>query len=791
MAGLACLLLSGHLHGQVYQNVAVQQGLGLLFTNSITFGHGVSFFDFNDDGWDDLTFTMRADSLEVYLNVAGQLQRQTPFLPPLGDLKHALWVDYDNDGDHDLFTTTFSGRHRLWNNNGQFQFTDVSQSAGFLFANEKNFGASWGDYDRDGFLDLYVCTYESEGTEADFARLNQLYRNNGDGTFTNVTLAAGVGNGIRLSFQSVWMDHDLDGWPDLFIINDRNYANTLYRNNGDGTFSDITDMAGVGFPENDPMTITVGDMDNDGDLDIFITNSGITDDMRCKLLVNNGDGTYTDRAQEFGVDVRSWSWGAVWVDQDNDGWLDLYFTTDFPNGALDSNYFFRNEEGLGFVSGNHLFEGPHTARSYGCARGDLNNEGYADIVAHNLVPDPPFLWASTGGSAHYIKIGLRGTVSNRQAVGSWIRVYAGGQCYVHYTLCGENYIGQDSQYRIFGLGQTTVVDSVQVLYPSGHMDTYLLPAIDTLHRSTEGETYTAQVSVQGPLSVCEDEVVLLDAGEHEAYLWSDGSTQRFLATAEAGAYWFTAWNAFGVAAWSDTVVVTISPLPHVLADLTPPACHGEATGSIVLTNAAGPAIAEVTWSNGAQGAALDGLAVGEYAYLLVDEFGCTATGSLTMVGPDPLTVVVETTPADGPAGGSLLLGLFGGTPPYTVLVNGEAAPTLLEGLPAGTYGLTVTDALGCLWQGEAVIDDAPGVANAAVPQVSLFPNPVHDVLHVLGMLAPLAEMVVTDMGGRTVLRSSGPLWQQVDVRALAPAAYHLQLVLQDGHRLTHTFIKAP
>ncbi len=775
--------------GQSFTNVAAVQGVDIL-TNTTTYGCGVSFFDFNNDGWDDLSFCMRGDSARFYLNVEGTLQEQTPFLPILGDMKHVLWVDYDNDGDNDLFTTSFSGMHKLFRNDGQFNFTDVSVAAGLIQSNEKNFGASWGDYDRDGYLDLYVCTYEFEGTSSDYTRLNHLYRNNGDGTFTDVTMSAGVGNGIRLSFQSVWFDYDLDGWPDLFIINDRLYANTLYRNNGDGTFTDVTDSAGIGFPFNDPMTITLGDLDNDGDLDIFITNTGTMPDRACKLLVNNGDGTFTDMAETLGVDVLSWTWGGIWMDYDNDTFQDLYFASGVPIGPIDHNYFFRNIGGLVFADSLAIFTGDHSAHSYSCARGDLDNNGFYDIVVHNLVPYHPYLWQNSGGPNAHIKFTLQGTVSNRPAIGSWIRVFAGGQQYTQYTLCGENFVGQNSQHHIFGLGQLTQVDSVEVEYVSGHIDTYFGPTINQAHHFTEGETYQASIQALGPLAFCAGDTVILDAGDHAAWQWNTGDTSRYLAVTSGGTYWVVAQNQYGVSAQSDSVVVEVFPTPQILVDVSMPSCAGSADGTIALENLSGPAAGSVIWNNGAQGAEIGDLPAGMVSYTYVDTNGCSTTGQVVLIEPDGILVQVSIVHATSADNGALSLVINGGIPPYQVTLDGVPVADPIEGLSPGIHQLLVSDANGCIWEAEVFIDDHTDIPERNHLPLLLSPNPAQNEVF-LKVPERLEEVTVSESGGRIVRQIRSAFDGRILIGDLAPGSYNVVARTACGKKYAGTLVKQP
>ena len=358
----ASTLLVLPVNAQLFENNAPQQGIDILVQSDL-FGSGISSYDIDQDGWDDLTFCMRNDSLVFYRNIEGQFVRSPSFLYAAGETKHVLWVDYDNDGDLDLTVTTWEGTYRLYRNDGNFAFTDISVEAGLAQNIENTYGASWADYDRDGDLDMYVCLYEYEGNQTNFPRFNHLYRNNGDGTFTDVSLEAGVSDGIQMSFQAVWLDHDEDGWPDLYVINDRWFSNSLYRNNGDGTFTDITAVSGTGVVGQDPMTASVADLDNDGDLDIYMTNTGWFDKVGM-LLVNNGDGTFSELGIPYGVNIDTWSWGATWVDVDNDSWQDLYVTTSMPNGPVMDNVLYHNNEGISFSNSPWLFEGDHNARSF-------------------------------------------------------------------------------------------------------------------------------------------------------------------------------------------------------------------------------------------------------------------------------------------------------------------------------------------------------------------------------------------------------------------------------------------
>ena len=185
--------------------------------------------------------------------------------------KQILWGDYDNDGDPDLFISVYESPSVLMRNDGDLQFTDVSVDAGIpQIIGHKSFGASWGDYDQDGFIDLYITNYNV--STDDVLVENVLLHNEGDGSFTNQTSSAGVGNGLRQSFGAIWFDYDKNGSLDLYVINDKAiFCNTLYRNAGDGTFDDVSSQTNTDIAIS-AMSATAGDFDNDGWIDLYITN---------------------------------------------------------------------------------------------------------------------------------------------------------------------------------------------------------------------------------------------------------------------------------------------------------------------------------------------------------------------------------------------------------------------------------------------------------------------------------------------------------------------------------------
>jgi hypothetical protein len=301
-----------------------------------------------------------------------------------------------------------------------------------------------------------------------------LYRNNGDGTLTDVTNQAGVGNVNGATIATAWLDYNNDGWPDIYNANDRNTINRLFRNNGNGTFSNVSN-ANVNLAM-DAMSVTVADIDDNGFLDIYVTN----DASGNKLLMNNGDETFTEVAEQSGVQVNKGTWGSLFFDYDNDGDFDLFvcaMSTGSGSYGI-ANDLFENQNGT-FVNVSATATVLYQLPSMGAAMADFNQDGYYDVAVLNSGNERSSLLQNSGGSNNWIKVHLQGDVSNRDAIGSWIYVWRNGQMYKRYTQCGANFASQDAFYQIIGIGEHNIIDSVVVQFPAGTRITVENPAINT------------------------------------------------------------------------------------------------------------------------------------------------------------------------------------------------------------------------------------------------------------------------------------------------------------------------
>ena len=465
--------------------------LGITYNyNAPFFGGGISFCDFDGDGNDDLTLSSQSgEMIQIYKNQIWIFQLNTIMMNIL-DTSHSktlLWVDFDNDGDKDLFISNYNAPDRLYRNVGGGNFDDITSSSGISNESTYTTAACWADYDNDGLLDLYLGTYNQ-------LQKNYLYHNNGDGTFSDVSDIAGVTDTLgstnlyKVPLAIISFDYNNDGWLDFYIANDKMQGNNLYKNNGDGTFSDVSAESNSNLRFN-AMGITVGDYDNDGDFDIYVSNSAEGNG----LLRNNGDGTFTEIAASLGLTMNKICWGTNFIDYDNDGDLDLFVAASHGDDMGDPdnrNLLFENLGDGTFSQTSEIGMDYDFSHSTGTAIGDFNNDGYYDIAVMNSTPSLFSLWQNSGGSNNWIKIKLEGTISNRDGIGSIIEIYRGAEKFIRSTHCGLSYLSQNSTVLTIGVGDVNLVDSVIINWPSGHIDVMRNVNVNSFYVVEEGSTVT-------------------------------------------------------------------------------------------------------------------------------------------------------------------------------------------------------------------------------------------------------------------------------------------------------------
>jgi hypothetical protein len=478
-------------------------------------GCGCAFIDYDNDGWADL-FVLSGTRLggppsgttnRLYKNNRDGTFTDVTEKAGLHSVGWACGVcigDYNNDGFDDIFCSNF-GQNALYRNNGDGTFTDVTKDAG-LWNDQPRWGAgcTFVDYDRDGHLDLFVSNYvrfsfENAAVPGENANCrwkgipvecgprglstgrNSLYRNNGDGTFTDVTQRAGITHAAATyGMTVVAADFDEDGWQDIYVACDST-PSLLFMNNRDGTFREEGVLRGAALSddgmEQAGMGIGVGDYDLDGHLDLFKTH--FADDANI-LYHNDGKGNFEDAtgSSRVGVETRYVCWGAGIVDLDNDGLPDLFMVTghvypqverilsQYPNKT--PRVVFRN---LGKGVFEELIQeaGPGVAAAHcsrGCAFGDFDNDGDVDILIVNLNEPPSLLRNDLSGKANWIKVKLEGVKSNRSAIGARVLVHYGGKIQAQAVLSQSSFFSCSDSRLHFGLGSSPSVD-IDVHWPSG------------------------------------------------------------------------------------------------------------------------------------------------------------------------------------------------------------------------------------------------------------------------------------------------------------------------------------
>jgi enediyne biosynthesis protein E4 len=485
-------------------------------------GGGAAMFDYDNDGRLDL-FLVNSYSVEaalaklphppaaLYHNLGNGKFEDVAASAGVADPGWAMGVsvaDYDNDGDDDLYVTCF-GSNKLYRNNNNGTFTDVTKQTG-VGDTRFSTGSAWGDYDRDGDLDLFVANYVEfsldklpqfgKGETCRYRNIevqcgprglagagDTLYRNNGDGTFTDVSKAARVedANGYY-GLGVMWTDFDDDGWPDILVANDAtpNYA---YRNNHDGTFTEQGLLLGWAVDENGveqgSMGITIGDYDRDARLDLVVTNFA---EQYNTIYHKRADGSFNDNTRATRTAAPSLplvGWGTKLFDADNDGWLDLFVANGhvypqiegaFPGGQYrQRKLFYRNLRNGTFEEMPNVI-GEARRASRGAAFGDYDEDGDVDIIVNELDGAPSLLRNDNAAKANWVKLNLRGVKSNRNAVGARVKLTAGAPkqllTQVDEVRAGDSYLSHSDRRLHFGLGAATKITALEIRWPNGVLE---------------------------------------------------------------------------------------------------------------------------------------------------------------------------------------------------------------------------------------------------------------------------------------------------------------------------------
>ncbi len=437
--------------------------------------HGACFSDLDGDGDPDLVLVGRSDGVVGVFENDGTghfAERLNTGIPTLVKASSISAGDFDGDGDPDLFIpqivypSSLSLPHLLVRNEGNFQFVNVAAAAGIVPGGSAT-GSTWGDYDGDDLLDLYVGNYSWNGSPIN----NRLYHNLGDGTFEEVAVALGVNDPGGFAFQASFIDYDLDGDVDLYLVNDRggignppNPGNRLWRNNGDGTFEALPASAGMNV-NMFSMGIAYGDFDRNGWTDFYVSNIDPN-----KLFLNTGNHTFSEQGLTWGITMNSVSWGVLFLDVDNDGWLDVHVcnTPLGPQGSHAPGFFECDgtppcqnvTASIGLVM---------NSGSYGSAVADVDDDGDVDMIV--VAPSAPaqlyINHAEAEPSNRWLKVRLKGAGLNQHAIGATIFATDSLGEQQQAVVAGESYKSQSELVRHFGVGSTQTISEVRVLWPGG------------------------------------------------------------------------------------------------------------------------------------------------------------------------------------------------------------------------------------------------------------------------------------------------------------------------------------
>jgi hypothetical protein len=521
-----------------FRDITAQAGIHFKHNNGAfgkkwlpeTMGPGCAFIDYDNDGYPDILLVNGTDfaghqhsgatTPKLYHNNRNgtftDVTRQAGLAVPMFGLGVAVG-DYDNDGFEDLFITAL-GQSHLLHNNGNGTFTEVTKSAGMWGPNEFSTSAAWVDYDRDGKLDLVVANYVQWSDQADlYCTLDgahksyctpesykgtsvRMWHNLGGGKFEDATQKAGLGDPTSKSLGITILDYNGDGWPDILIANDTQ-PNKLYLNKKDGTFEERGVPAGIAFSEDGVaragMGVDAADYDRSGHASVIISNFA---NQMLSLYHNEGNGLFVDEAPQSEVGratLITLGFGCFFFDYDNDGWPDIFVADGHIEDQIERvqkrvsyaepAHLFHNSGGGQFrevtAQMGTAFAAPRVAR--GAAYADIDNDGFLDVLISTNA-GPAFLFRNEGGANHSLRLKLVGSKSNRDGIGTVVRVTSNNNKDTQWKMLrsGSSYLSQSELVLTFGLGARTTAEAVEIQWPSGQ--------IDRLSNVSAGQTVTVQ-----------------------------------------------------------------------------------------------------------------------------------------------------------------------------------------------------------------------------------------------------------------------------------------------------------
>lgn len=610
-------------------------------------GVAIGVTDVNGDGLDDIVRLAQGRQLNIELQSSqSSLFTNTVYGTGGGQSQWSLCVaDVDNNGHCDVLTGGAYDGVKLYKSNEDGSAYNLSILPGATLFIQ---GSNLADINNDGWLDFFACHDDGE---------SRIWANDGAGGFVpaddwidmaTVPVSDNSGN-----YGSIWTDFDNDGDLDLYIAKcrqgvndptDPRRINALYVNNGQGQFTESAAASNLKIGAQS-WTADFGDIDNDGDLDCFITNH----DVPSMLLINDGQGVFTDITATSGIVVQGLPIQGVMRDFDNDGFLDILV-------AGTQQYLFHNNGDQTFSPVTGLFDA-NQMESF--AIGDLNHDGYLDIYGgYAQVYTTPsnisdVLWLNNGGSNHFFSVKLQGTTSNRDGVGARVEIYGAWGKQIREVRAGESYGIMNSMMQHFGLGEHTQVDSLIIRWPSGHVDKFEELVADQFISVTEDNCISppAVVVSSGSTVICSGQAVVLSAPEGYNYVWSNGETSSSISVTQSGTYQVSVSEGSDCFSVSQSIEIVVNPdeTPSIEALGETTFCRG---GSVVLNASAA---SSYQWSNGGTSAQVEVTESGSYTVTtqgLCESFTSapveitvlsSPTPSLVSITPDVDSVTIEVT----------------------------------------------------------------------------------------------------------------------------------------------------
>ena len=502
-------------------------------------GTGVAIGDFEGDGRPGIFVVTKTQGCRLFRNLGGYRFEDVTEKAGVGAEKGvwnlgATFVDINNSGRLDIYVCRFNAPNLLYINQGDGTFREMAHTYG-LDVKDSSVMAAFSDYDRDGWLDVYITTNMLDNAAHPSGQRGYLLHNNRNGTFTNVTEAAGI-TGESQSHSATWWDYDNDGWPDLYVANDYGIADKLYHNNRDGTFTDVIDQV---LPHTSfySMGSDLGDVNNDGLIDLLVADMAATTHQkdqnsiaearerdeeadnspaamklhRSALYLNTGTGRALEGAYLAGIAASNWTWSVRLEDLDNSGHLDLFVTNGFnrdPNPdvnastihvenpaerikvlfnspvLVETHLAFKNLGDLNFRSVGPEWGLDQRGVAFGAAFGDLSGDGNLDLVYTNYEGDVTLL-RNDADTGHVVNVDLKGTVSNREGVGATVRIESALGTQVRQLVLARGYMSSSEPMLHFGLGADTTIRRMVVTWPSGHVQAFENLGVDRRYTVTE------------------------------------------------------------------------------------------------------------------------------------------------------------------------------------------------------------------------------------------------------------------------------------------------------------------